>query len=141
MRESRDNSVSRCVRGIETARLAAAHAAHKDCGKHRYDGTVDQDGKQEDVEVHLARALLLPTGLGGLTRAGAPLGGGQLRRPSRTALDPSKMPARNRRRVLLVDRLGGSLTSRQVNNGLGALVGIAGHRGSLHAPRIAGGDA
>jgi hypothetical protein len=141
MRESRDNSVSRCVRGIETARLAAAHAAYKDCGEHRYNGTVDQDGKQEDVEVHLARALLLPTGLGGLTGAGTSLGGGQLRRPCRTALDPSKVPARNRRRVLLSDRLRRSLTSRQVNDHLGALVGVTGHWGSLHAARIAGGDA
>jgi len=89
----------------------------------------------------LGRAFPLPTGLGGLTRAGAPLGGGQLCCPSRTALDSSKMPARNRGRVLLSDRLGGSLTSRKVHNGLGALVGVAGHWGSLHGARVGDFDA
>jgi hypothetical protein len=51
------------------------------------------------------------------------------------------MPARNRSRVLSSDRLRGSLTRREVHHGLRTLVGVTGHRGSLHAPRIAGGHA
>lgn len=140
MRESRDNSVSRCVRGNEDRPALAAEARSHEVGEQGDDRDQDYEFGQS-VWTHLTRALPRPAGLGGLTRAGTPFGGGQLRRPSRATLDPSKMPARNRRRVLHSDRLRGSLTSRQVNNGLGTLVRVAGHRGSLHAQRIAGGDA
>jgi hypothetical protein len=150
MRESQNNSLSRCVRGSENGRereRLGSSPSHPKAEGHE-SGHEDQEWDRHVRgrshirtavgQDHLALLFPRPTSLGGLAGAGTPLGCGQLRRPSRSALDPSKMPARNRSRVLLADRLGGSLTSRKVHDGLGALVEVTRHRGSVHVRRIAG---
>ncbi len=110
MRKSRDNSLSRCVRGFEI-------------GSERRG---------------LGRAVPLPSGLGSPARTLTALFGGHVGRPLLATNNASEATTRNRSRVLLSDRLRGSLTSRKVHDGLGTLVGIAGHLGSLHSPeRIA----
>lgn len=125
-------SLSRCVRGIQKSRgrmLAAAEAHQKtDHKDHRYR---NEDGPV-GVEFHLAQLLPRPSGLGSPSRTLTALLGGHPRRPNLATNDAAQLAARNRRRVLLSDRLGGSLTGREVHNGLGELVGVPGHLGSLH---------
>ena len=119
------------------AELGAAGPTHpevnaqQDCSDHddQRDG-----GIQDDVGVHLALAFSLPAGLGSPSRTLAALLGGHPRRPNLAADHAAQLATRNCSRVLLSDRLGGSLTSRKVHNGLGSLVWIAGEFGALHSP-------
>ena len=86
-------------------------------------------------------AGLGPTRLRGLAGARASLFGGHLRGSRVTTDQPALMPTLDSRRVLDLLRLGGSLPSGEVYDGLGSLVGIAWHGGLLHRQSIAGGDA
>jgi hypothetical protein len=79
-------------------------------------------------------AFPLPSSLSSPTRTLAALRGRHLRRSRGSTEQTTLVPTRNRRRVLLSDRLRLALTSRQVHDGLGSLVRVAGHLGPLHGP-------